>query len=233
MLPLYGWGQAPTPRKVPTKRVKGAVQQEQAKKEAKVDTVAFYQGMAVGVEVAGIASHLLGSDILNSEVQLQANFKNRFLPVIEVGYGKANTLNDGTNLHYYTAAPYARAGMDYNVFYKKPYLPGYLYVGLRYGMSSFKYDVDGPPMADPNYGGIIEVPFAYNGQKSTAHWIEAAVGIKVKIYKRFCMGWCVRYKKRMGVTNHENSVPWYIPGFGKNAGASFNMTYNLVYNLPF
>lgn len=223
-----------TPRRVPTKRVKEMAKETKDKpKEVRTDTVAFYQGVAVGIEVAGVASHLLGSDILNSEVQLQANFKNRFLPVMEVGYGKADTQNDGTNLHYYTAAPYFRVGMDYNVFHKKPYLPGYLYVGLRYAATSFKYDIDGPTMTDPNYGGAYEVPFSYAGQKSSAHWLEAAVGIKVKIYKSFCMGWCVRYKKRLSVTEHENSTPWYVPGFGKNAGTSFNVTYNLIYNLPF
>ena len=123
--------------------------------------------------------------------------------------------------------------MDYNVFYKKTHLPGYLYVGLRYGMSSFSYDVDGPSMTDPNYGGEVSYPFAYSGMKSSASWLEGVLGLKVKIYKGFCMGWSVRYKMRMNVEGHDNSIPWYVPGFGKNAGSSFNLTYNLIYNLPF
>lgn len=32
-------------------------------------------------------------------------------------------------------------------------------------MSSFSYDVDGPSMTDPNYGGEISYPFAYSGMK--------------------------------------------------------------------
>ena len=123
--------------------------------------------------------------------------------------------------------------MDYNVFYLKPYLPGHLYVGGRYAMSSFTYDVDGPIMSDPNYGGHITSNYAYTGQKSTAKWLEAVVGIKVKIYKRFCMGWAVRYKIRMKVDENENSTPWYVPGYGKNGSSSFNLTYNLTYDLPF
>lgn len=102
-----------------------------------------------------------------------------------------------------------RNGLQYHV--QKTHLPGYLYVGLRYGMTSFSYDVDGPAMTDPNYGGLIEVPYSYHGQKSNASWLEGLVGIKVKIYKSFCMGWSVRYKMRMSVKNHENSEPWYIP----------------------
>lgn len=192
----------------------------------------LYQGCAVGVEIAGIGGYLLGGDILSSEIQLQANLKNRFLPTLEIGYGKTDAVNDANDMHYKTSAPYFRIGMDYNVFYLKPYLPGYLYAGLRYGMSSFSYDVSGPDMTDPNYGGTV-VPFSYSGIKSNAQWLEGVVGIKVRIYKRFHMGWAVRYKMRMSIGNAENSVPWYVPGFGKNASSSFNLTYNLIYNLPF
>lgn len=209
--------------------------QKKSKEELKADYKAapFYQGSSVGVEVAGLASHLLGSDILSSEVILQSNLKNRFFPTIEVGYGKADAIHDTNELHYKTSAPYFRIGMDYNAFYLKPYLPGYLYAGLRYAMTSFTYDISGPDMYDPNYGGVLQVPYVFEGNKSKASWMEAVVGIKVKIYKGFCMGWAVRYRMRMNVTNTENSEPWYIPGFGKNASSSFNLTYNLIYNLPF
>ncbi len=211
----------------------GQARKATAKEKTEEKEVPLYQGTSVGVEIAGLGSYLLGSDILSSEIAVQANFKNRFLPVVEVGYGKADAINNGNDLHYKTSSPYFRIGMDYNVFHKKTHLPGYLYAGLRYGMSSFSYDVSGPDMTDPNYGGEITVPYSYSGIKSTASWVEAVVGLKVKIYKSFCMGWSVRYKKRISVTEHENSIPWYVPGFGKNAGSSFNLMYNLIYNLPF
>lgn len=201
--------------------------------KAEYKAAPLYQGCSVGVEVAGAGGYLLGGDILSSEIILQCNLKNRFMPTLEVGYGKTDTTNDSNNMHYRTSAPYMRIGIDYNTFYLKPYLPGYLYAGLRYGMSSFTYDVDGPDMTDPNYGGHTTTPFAYSGEKSKARWLEAVVGIKVKIYKRFHMGWTVRYKMRMSVDSHENSVPWYVPGFGKNGSSSFNLSYNLIYNLPF
>ena len=102
----------------------------------------------------GAGGYLLGGDILSSEIIVQTNLKNRFLPVVEIGYGKTDVINDANDMHYKTSAPYFRIGMDYNVFYQKPYLPGYLYVGLRYGMSSFTYDASGPDMTDPNYGDI-------------------------------------------------------------------------------
>ncbi|WP_300724474.1 DUF6048 family protein [uncultured Bacteroides sp.] len=192
----------------------------------------FYQGSSVGVEVAGVIGHALGSDPISSEVLLQCNLKNRFMPALEIGYAKMDVTNDDSEMHYNTSAPYFRVGMDYNVFYLKPYLPGYLYVGLRYGFSSFSYDVNGPDMKDPNYGDIT-IPYSYTGIKSKAQWAELVIGIKVKIFKGFCMGWSVRYKKRVSAENGENTEPWYIPGYGENNTSNFNLNYNLIYNLPF
>ena len=218
LLPATGWSQI---------KVIKAESDKDAKKTS------FYQGTSVGLEIAGMGSYLLGSDILNSDIQVQANLWNRILPIVEVGFGKTDIISDATDIHYKTSAPYFRIGADYNILHKKTHLPGMLVGGIRYGFSSFSYDVEGPTMTDPNYGGIIEAPFSYLGQECKAHWVEAVVGLKVKIYRSFWMGWNIRIKKRMSFTKHENSEPWYVPGFGKNSGSSFNLSYHLIYNLPF
>lgn len=204
--------------------------EDNSKKEEKTK---FYQGSTVGLEIAGIANHLLGSDILSTEVSFQVNLLNRFMPVVEIGYGKVNTISDATEIKYNTASPYYRIGADYNFFYNKTHLPGYLYGGIRYGFSTFKYDVDAPAMTDSNYGGQLEIPFSYHEMNTTAHWLEIVAGMKVKIYKSFCMGWSVRYKKRLSYSKHDNTEPWYIPGFGKNASSAFTLSYHIMYNLPF
>lgn len=218
LLPATGWGQT--------------AKKKTDDKKSQEDT-RFYRGTSLGVEIAGLGSYALGSDILNTEIQVQSNLLNRYFPVVEVGYGKVDTTNDGTDIHYKTSSPYFRIGLDYNFLHKKTHLPGILLGGLRYGFSSFSYDVDGPTMTDPNYGGSTEIPFNYPGENCKAHWIEAIAALKVKIYKGFCMGWSVRYKKRLSFSSQENTESWYVPGFGKNSGSSFNLSYHLIYNLPF
>lgn len=222
-----GWGQQQG-------QVHKATPPQKSAEEIAAENAPLYQGLSVEWEIAGLASSLFGNDIFSSEIALRANLKNRFLPVVEIGYGKADAINDGNDLHYKTSAPYFRIGIDYNIFHKKTQLPGYIYAGLRYGMSSFSYDVDGPDMTDPNYDGVNVVPYSFSGVKSSAKWMEIVFGVKVKIYKSFCMGWSVRYKRRLSVEGHENSIPWYVPGYGKNnSSSSLNLLYNLIYNLPF
>ncbi len=218
LLPLSGWSQE--------KSVQANDKEEHTKNS-------FYQGTAIGLEIAGIGSYLLGSDIMNSEIQVQSNLLNKYFPVVEVGFGKTDATDDATDNHYKTSAPYFRIGIDYNFLHKKTHLPGVFLVGLRYGFSSFSYDVDAPNMKDPIYGGNTEIPFAFKDQKAKSQWIEAGIALKAKIYKGFHMGWSVRYKRRISVTKQTNSEAWYIPGFGKNADSSFNLSYHLIYNLPF
>lgn len=196
-------------------------------------TVPLYQGTSVGLDIFGLGSKALGSDITTAEVSIEVNLKNRFIPIVEIGYGQTDTTNDDTNIHYKTAAPYFRIGMNYNIFFKKPHLPGYAYGGFRYGFTSFSYDVDAPDMTDPTWGNIT-VPFAYNGVKSSVSWVELVGGLTTKVYKNFYMGLSVRYRVRMSMKATENTEPWYIPGFGKNKSNHFTIgTYSLIYKLPF
>ena len=191
----------------------------------------LYQGTMVGIDVAGVAGKVLGSDITSTEAAISVNLKNRFFPIAEIGYGSINTTNDETDIHYKTSAPYFRLGMDYNVFYRKPYLPGYFTVGLRYGFTSFDYDVQAPSLTDPNWGGI-SIPVDYKGVKTNVGWAELVAGVKAHVFKGFYIGFTARYRARLSMSKHENSEPYYIPGFGKGKN-NFGITYNLIYKLPF
>lgn len=192
----------------------------------------LYQGAYVGLDIFGPVGHLLGSDFISTEASLEVNLKNKYFPVLEIGYGSTDTTDDETDIHFKTSAPYFRIGAGYNVFHKKPYLPGQFIVGLRYGFSSFSYDVNAPAMTDPVWGETTQA-FDYQGVKSNASWLELVAGLKTNVYKNFYLGLSVRYRSRISVKKGENSEPWYIPGFGKNRSTNLGITYNLIYKLPF
>ena len=214
--------------------IEAAAKDNKSKKEEKEKVeVVTYQGISAGLDIAGLGSYLFGGDIMSTEINVNANLKNEFFPVVEIGFGKTNTTNENNGMHYKTAAPYFRIGLDYNIMHKKPHLPGALYAGLRYGFTVFNYDVSGPDMTDPNYGGATTLPYAYSGLQGNAHWAEVLLGIKVRIYRRFHMGWTIRFKKSISVKESEFARPWYIPGYGKMNPNSFGLTFNLIYNLPF
>ena len=192
----------------------------------------FFQGIMVGVDVFGFLNQALGSDVRTTEVSIEANLQNRFLPIVEIGYGSTNAMDEETEIHFQTSAPFFRVGMNYNVFYQKPELPGCLTVGLRYGFSSFTYDMLSPDLVDPNWNHT-HVPVNYTDVKSNVGWLEAVVGIRANVFKDFYLGLNVRYRSRLSMTKNENSEPYYIPGYGRGKPNNFGITYSLIYKLPF
>ena len=233
-IPTIAQQQRPTP----------VQKRDQKKKEAVVDTIPFYNGTYVGVDIYGIGSKMLGGDFMSSEVSIGVNLKNKFIPTIEFGMGGTDTWNE-TGIHYKSkTAPFFRIGVDYNTMAKKKEKNSYLYVGLRYAFSSFKYDVSTLPVDDPIWGGSIgnpsleddywggSVPFSHLGMKGSMQWFELVVGVKVRIYKNFNMGWSVRMKYKTNASTNEYANPWYVPGYGKFKSNNMGITYSLIYKLP-
>ena len=182
----------------PTAPPQGAPPKKE-KKDAKEEVhYPLYNGMSVGLDLWGIGSSVFGGDFLSSEVAVDVNLKNRFFPIAELGYGSTDTWSD-KGIHYKSNAPYFRIGMDYNTLYKKQH--GHmLLVGLRYGVSSFKYDVDALGLDDPIYGGIVgnpnlddeiwggSLPYNHKGMKGSMQWAEFCVGIRAHVWKALYMG---------------------------------------------
>ena len=196
---------------------------DQKKKEVtEIDTIPFYNGTYVGVDLYGIGSKLLGGDFMSSEVSIAVNLKNKFIPTVEFGMGGTDTWSE-TGIHYKSkAAPFFRIGVDYNTMAKKKEKNSYLYAGIRYAFSSFKYDVSTLPADDPIWGDNIgnpslgddywggSIPFNHPGMKASVQWLEIVLGVKVRIYKNFNMGWSVRMKYKTIASTGEYGDPWNI-----------------------
>ena len=223
----------PTPKRDQKKNVK----------EEPKEIVPLYNGTYIGVDLYGIGSKLLGGDLLSSEINVAVNLKNMFLPTVDVGFGTTDSWSD-TGIHYKSSAPFFRIGVDYNTMAKKKEKNSYLYVGLRYAFSSFKYDVSTLPANDPIWGDVIgnpsleddywggSVPFSHLGMKGSVQWLEIVLGVKVRIYKNFNMGWSVRMKYKTKASIGEYGAPWYVPGYGKYKSHNMGITYSLIYKLP-
>ena len=67
---------------------------KEEKKEADENVFPLYNGVTVSVDLWGIGSKVLGGDFLSSEVAVDVNLKNRFFPIVELGYGSTDAWND-------------------------------------------------------------------------------------------------------------------------------------------
>lgn len=199
-------------------------------------------GLYIGADLYGVGEYAMGGDFLSSEASVELDLKNRYFPIVEIGYGTTDTWND-RGIHYKGSAPYFRIGMNYNFFYKKQN-KYYLYGGFRYAVSSFSYDVANATVNDPIWGTPVEnpnindpiwgdyYPYNYKGQKGSMHWVELLAGVRVHIYKNFHMGWTLRYKSRIQQSVSQYGDPWYVPGFGEFDKSKFGITYTIMYKIP-
>lgn len=210
---------SPTDTVRPTQYVREALGQKELE---------WFQGFTVSADIFGPAIYAF-SDYGSVEGSLRLNLKNTYFPVFEMGYGKCQTTDDDTHITYKTVAPFFRAGVDINLL-KNKWQDNRLYVGARYGFSTFNYDMSGPDMTDPIWHGTS--PFRYEGMKSDTHWAEIVFGVQVKIWSKFHMGWSVRYKKTLKTGQSVYAKPYYVPGYGTTVGEScWGGTYNLIFDL--
>ncbi|WP_315546827.1 DUF6048 family protein [Prevotella koreensis] len=197
---------------------------QQQKLIEKPDTLPFFRGIAVSADLVGAGMMTLG-DYGQYEGAVRVNLRNRYFPIVEIGYGKTDHTNEITNMRYKTSAPYGRIGIDFNLLKNKDDIYR-LYAGVRYAYTSWKYDLEYPVLTDPVWGGTVE----YGGKdiKCHYHWAEAVFGVDATIWGPIHLGWSVRYRQRISYDNGMLGNSWYVPGYGKDGNSCFGGTFNVI-----
>lgn len=209
----------------------GSKAQEAVEEQKREYSPFSFNGIGVQADIFGFAYSML-EDYTSGEIAVEANFGNRFYPIVEAGMGWCNVTDETTQIKYKTSAPYFRAGLNYNFFTdeEKPSPDHYIFGLARIAWSSFNYDVTTPAITDPVWGGAVGLNL--KDAPGSCTWAEIGAGIKVKIAKGFHMGWSIRYKVRLSQEKGSNSNMWYIPGYGINKNTCFGGTYSLIYEFP-
>ena len=192
------------------------------------DSVPLFRGVAVGVDLAGAAQQLLG-DYGQLEAMVRVNLHDQYFPTLEVGLGKAKHDDDlVTGITYHTSAPYFRLGADVNLM-KKKHTGNRIYVGLRYGFTSYKVDISREPFADPVWGWSTS--YGVQGERCSQHWAEVLFGIDAKVFGPLHLGWSARYRRRIAHNDGITEKTWYVPGYGVQESTRLGYTFNLLIDI--
>lgn len=191
------------------------------------DSIPLWRGFQVKADLIGPIQKAVSS-YGQYEVGVRFNLKDKYFPVVELGYGKADENNDVTQITYKTSAPYGKIGIDFNVM-KNKHDVYRLYAGVRYAYTSFKYDVVHAPLTDPVWGE--QTPFEAHDIKAKYGWFEALFGLDAKIVGPLHLGWTVRYKRRMNHDEGDLGNVWYVPGFGKQGGTRLGGTFEVMFEI--
>ena len=228
-VPVGAQTPADSTARAPKSRVRGVqyASREEAAEAQRRKSVPLFAGASLSGDLAGIVMALVTS-YGQFEAAARLNFKERYFPIFEMGWGLSDKTDDVTMQHFKTNAPYFRIGCDYNVASDK--LSGNrIFVGLRYAFTTFNYDLEGPSLGDPVWGGSI--PYSFEGLSVRAQWGEIVFGLEAKIWKIFHLGWSFRYRARCSQKAAPVGQAWYIPGYGKNDGSGWGGTFNLIFDI--
>lgn len=184
----------------------------------------FFNGVSVGIDVVGPVMQALSSRG-HIEGMLRVNILETYFPILEIGYSKCNHTDENTFVNYKANAPYFRVGLDVNLA-KNKFSGNRIFAGMRYGFTSFEYDVSSQPVED--FIGGSSVPFHLTALEGNKHWAELLFGIETRITSFLQLGWALRYKFGLSEKSSYMGKPWYVPGYGRNKNGTFGANFNII-----
>lgn len=194
----------------------------------------WYQGVKVELDVASLAISAFSRETYSAEANVQLNIKQKFFPVIELGFAGANKVSV-KDYGFKTNGFFTRIGMDYNLLKVKEddtsAFNKMFFIGARFALSPFSYSMTNIVIEDDYWGE--ELVLNYYDQRTTAMWFEVLAGIKVEVFKNWYMGWSLRGKMKIGKVKEGELHPWYIPGLGIQGNASVNWAFNYTIGILF
>ncbi len=195
--------------------------------KAETDTIPLFRNVAVSVDAIGLGQ-LAISDYGQYEAALRVNLRDKYFPVVEIGYGRADAFDVTTKVGYKTGAPYGKLGMDFNILKNKHDIYR-LYAGFRYALTYYKFDVYGTDVTDPVWGDKVD--YRAEDVKCNYHWLEGVFGVDAKIWGPFRLGWSFRYRFRVAHNDGTVGNTWYVPGYGKQGATRLGGTFNVILEL--
>lgn len=182
--------------------------------------------VSVGVDLWDPLMRIFGQEYGIAGVSAEINLHNRYIPVVEFGFGAANSTPAQQNYTYHSPlSPWFRIGANYNFLYNSN--PDYQFVaGLRLGYSHFNYDLRDVTITDGYWGEDSRVDFPR--QTASATYLNVLFGLRVKIWRPISMGWNIRFRTILHESKQPGGKPWYIPGYGARNGiitGSFSVFY--------
>lgn len=204
----------------------------QTKDTAKVMYPERY-GLRLGTDLHKIARSFYEKDYRGFEIVGDYRLTKRFYIAGEIGT-EDKTVDDD-RLNFTTKGTYFKAGFDYNSFENWLDMENMIYVGMRYGVSSFNHTLNNYKIYDPtNYYGENTVISGEKFDGLNASWLEVVGGIKAELFYNLYLGFSVRLNYLVSNKRPEGFDNLFIPGYNRTYdgkfGAGFN--YTVSYFIP-
>ena len=190
-------------------------------------------GLRLGVDLFKLTRSFYDKNYKGLELVGDFKFTRKHYLAAEIGNENKTVADD--QLDFTTKGTYLKVGFDYNSYENWLGMNNMIYVGMRYGVSSFSQTLNSYSIYYANNyfpKPTVEAGTKYDGL--SAQWIEVVAGVKAEMFPNFYVGFSFRMHNLITNKVPDNFDNLYIPGFnrtyGGNFGAGFN--YTISYFVP-
>lgn len=204
------------------------------------DTVVHLQpyGLRAGIDLNRVARSFYDKDYSGLEFVGDYRLSQNLYVAAELGNEKSTRQEDWYN--YTTSGSYIKIGIDLNVYDNWYGMNNSIYIGGRYGFSSFNSKINEYQIYNTNrYWTPDDFPQGITdfGEFSglNASWLEFVIGTKVELFSNLYLGASLRLSFLVSNKEDEQFANLWIPGFNKTTeGSKFGVGYNysLSYMIP-
>ena len=183
-------------------------------------------GIRVGADLYKLARSVYDKDYKGLELVADYRLTRKFYLAAELG--NENKTTDDARLNFTTKGTFIKAGFDYNTYENWLDMENMVYIGLRYGLSSFSQELNSYKIYDTNpyFGEAPNIVAAQKFSGLTASWIEVVAGVKVELFQNFYVGFSARLNRMVSNKQPGNFENLYIPGFNRTYSGDFGVGFN-------
>ena len=197
------------------------------------DTVKEKYGVRVGVDLHRLTKSFYDKDYKGIEFVGDYRINQKFYVAGELG-NESKTIDDD-RFNFTTKGTYFKVGVDYNSYENWLDMENMIFVGMRYGVSTFSQTLNTYSIYDPtNYYGqtILESGEKFDGLN--ASWIEIVGGIKAEVFNNLYVGFSLRLNYLVSNKKPDNFDNLFIPGFNRTYDGKFGtgFNYTVSYMIP-
>lgn len=201
----------------------------QAQETQKTDSVAIKTnryGLRVGVDVFKLSRAFWEKDYKGLEIVGDYRLTKKYYVAAEIG--NENKTVDDEQLNFTTKGTYIKAGFNYNAYENWLDMENLIYIGLRYGVSSFSQTLNNYTVynRDHYFGDQAMVVSGEKFSGLSAQWAEFVAGVNAKVYNNIYVGFSFRINKLITNKKPANFDNLYIPGFNRTADGDFGVGFN-------
>jgi hypothetical protein len=191
-------------------------------------------GIRFGVDLFKLTKSFYEKDYRGLELVGDYKLTRKHFIAAEVG-NESKTV-DEPQINFTTKGTYIKVGFDYNAYENWLGMENMVYVGLRYGISSFSQTLNNYQVytTNPYFGAPPTIEKNEEFAGLSAQWMEVVAGLKAEVFDNIFVGFSFRINRMFLNKTPDGFDNFYIPGFNRTYGGNFGVGFNYTvsYFLP-